>query len=49
MVRMKLSTTVSKCSLIAGVLETPKFVGKAVVSLSGAITYKVDQEEVIGR
>jgi hypothetical protein len=30
-------------------LEAPKFVGKALVSLSGAITYKLKQEETTGK
>jgi hypothetical protein len=30
-------------------LEAPKFVDKAVVSLSGAITYKLKQEETTGK
>jgi hypothetical protein len=34
---------------MTGVLEAPKFVEKAVVSLTGAITYKVDQEEAVGK
>ncbi|XP_021937902.1 uncharacterized protein LOC110838717 isoform X2 [Zootermopsis nevadensis] len=36
-------------AVLVGVLEAPKFVGNAVVSLTGAIMYKVDQEEDKGK
>jgi hypothetical protein len=41
--------TYLKCSGVIGVLEAPKFVGKAVISLSGVITYKLKQEENTGK
>ncbi|XP_023727938.1 uncharacterized protein LOC111875710 [Cryptotermes secundus] len=34
-----------KKAVLIGILEAPKFVDKAIVSLSGAITYKLKQEE----
>jgi hypothetical protein len=41
--------TYLKFYFIIGVLETPKFVGKAVMTLSGVITYKLKQEESTGK